>query len=235
MLSQVRTIFEDPYIIVIYKPSGLLSVPSKNPEEPSLSAYLTSINNNYILVHRLDMDTSGIMLVAKNQDVAKQLQAMFNKKEIKKKYIAILDEPQNITQHNATKKHDGSELQNAINDNNDSQTIYAQRTIPSKGTISLPLSRNPLDAPRQTVDHNYGKQAITHYAFVGPNKVELFPETGRTHQLRIHCAHPEGLGRPLKGDALYGTSAERLFLHAERIELKHPVTGEWLVFEDKEL
>lgn len=235
MLSQVRTIFEDPYIIVIYKPSGLLSVPSKNPEEPSLSAYLTSINNNYILVHRLDMDTSGIMLVAKNQEVAKQLQAMFYKKEIKKKYITILDEPQNITQQNTTRKNDESEPQNAINENNDSQTTYAQRTIPSKGTISLPLSRNPLDAPRQTVDHNYGKQAITHYAFVSPNKVELFPETGRTHQLRIHCAHPEGLGRPIKGDALYGTSAERLFLHAERIELKHPVTGEWLVFEDKEL
>ncbi len=203
-LKLVRTVYEDQHMLVVYKPSGLLSVPSKNPDEPSLSTYLTSQNPSFILVHRLDMDTSGLMLVAKTPCVAKQLQAMFYKKEIRKRYIAILDE--------------------AVS----SQT-------PSKGTISLPLSRNPLDAPRQAVDYRFGKEAITHYKLVSPIRIELYPETGRTHQLRIHCAHPDGLGRPIKGDALYGVPSDRLYLHAERIELKHPVTGEWLVFEEKEL
>lgn len=216
MLKRVRFIYEDEHLIVIYKPSGLLSVPSKNPDEPSLSSHLSSLDPSYILVHRLDMDTSGLMLVAKGPEVARSLQAMFYKKEIKKKYVAILDAP--------------------AGGSSDAASHAAPSSVhPLEGAISLPLSRNPLDAPRQAVDHRFGKAALTRYVFTAPDRVELYPETGRTHQLRIHCAHPEGLGRPIKGDALYGTPADRLYLHAERIELKHPVTGEWMIFEEKEI
>ncbi len=204
-LKQVRFIYEDEDIMVVYKPSGLLSVPNRDLKGESLSAYLLTLNPNYRLMHRLDMDTSGLMLVAKNNMASKSLQDQFLRHDIKKKYVAILDD--------AT-----------------SDTCIRE----GQGTISLPLSRNPFDSPRQVVNHRVGKTAITHYIFKGENRVELYPETGRTHQLRIHCAHPDGLGRPIKGDILYGTRADRLFLHAEEIKFSHPSTGEWLTFTEPE-
>ncbi len=82
------------------------------------------------------------------------------------------------------------------------------------------------------VNHRFGKVATTRYQFTDENRIELFPETGRTHQLRIHCAHPEGLGRPIKGDILYGTASDRLYLHAESITFQHPTTGEWMTFSE---
>ena len=204
-LKQVRFIYEDEDIMVVYKPSGLLSVPNRDLKGESLSAYLLTLNPNYRLMHRLDMDTSGLMLVAKNNMASKSLQDQFLRHDIKKKYVAILDD--------AT-----------------SDTCIRE----GQGTISLPLSRNPFDSPRQVVNHHVGKTAITHYIFKGENRVELYPETGRTHQLRIHCAHPDGLGRPIKGDILYGTRADRLYLHAEEIKFSHPSTGEWLTFTEPE-
>lgn len=207
MLQQVHTIYEDDSLMVINKPSGLLSVPSRDPLEPSLSVHLAGINPNYALVHRLDMDTSGLMLVAKNSSVAKELQAMFCRREIKKKYIAVLDE--------------SGDKDKVIKDSSSIQ-----------GDICLPLSRNPFDSPRQMVNYQYGKPALTHYIYIKPDTVELYPETGRTHQLRIHCAHPDGLCRPIKGDILYGQPSDRLYLHAMRIEFKHPITGQWLTFEE---
>ena len=204
-LKQVRFIYEDEDIMVVYKPSGLLSVPNRDLKGESLSAYLLTLNPNYRLMHRLDMDTSGLMLVAKNNMASKSLQDQFLRHDIKKKYVAILDD--------AT-----------------SDTCIRE----GQGTISLPLSRNPFDSPRQVVNHRVGKTAITHYIFKGENRVELYPETGRTHQLRIHCAHPDGLGRPIKGDILYGTRADRLYLHAEEIKFSHPSTGEWLTFTEPE-
>lgn len=204
-LRKIRFVYEDDDLMVVYKPSGLLSVPNRDQKEESLSAYLLTLNPDYRLVHRLDMDTSGLMLVAKNPSVCKLLQEQFLHHEIKKKYVAIL-EP-------ATQK-------------------TPQR--PQEGDITLPLSRNPFDSPRQTVNYTYGKPSLTHYIFRSENRIELYPETGRTHQLRIHCAHPDGLGRPIKGDILYGTRADRLYLHAERIEFTHPTTGERMVFEEKE-
>ena len=203
-LKEVRIIYEDDYLLVVFKPSGLLSMPSRDLKEESLSAYLLTLHPDYRLMHRLDMDTSGLMLVAKNRTASKALQEQFSQHDIKKKYVALLDDttsPKSI--------HEG------------------------EGTISLPLSRNPFDSPRQVVNHRVGKPAVTHYVFTGENRVELYPETGRTHQLRIHCAHPEGLGRPIKGDILYGTRADRLYLHAESISFRHPITGEWMHFEDK--
>jgi tRNA pseudouridine32 synthase/23S rRNA pseudouridine746 synthase len=209
-LKEVRFLYEDEDLLVVFKPSGLLSVPNRDLKEESLSAYLLTLNPDYRLVHRLDMDTSGLMLVAKNSFTSKALQDQFLRHEIKKKYVALLDAPL---------KHQTS-------------NIKPQTSNPQKGTISLPLSRNPFDAPRQVVNHRVGKPAITHYVFTDENRVELYPETGRTHQLRIHCAHPEGLGRPIKGDILYGTAADRLYLHAEEIKFSHPRTGEWLTFTE---
>jgi tRNA pseudouridine32 synthase/23S rRNA pseudouridine746 synthase len=158
------------------------------------------------------MDTSGLMLVAKTPDAIKSLQAQFERHDIQKKYVAILD---NQTPRMAL-------------------PITGEMSAGQRGSITLPLSRNPFDAPRQVVNHRVGKPAITHYVFTDENRVELYPETGRTHQLRIHCAHPDGLGRPIKGDILYGTRADRLYLHAEQIKFIHPRTGEWMNFTEPE-
>ena len=95
-----------------------------------------------------------------------------------------------------------------------------------RGTISLPLRPDPMNRPRQIVDMEHGKRAVTDFEVISPNIVALYPQTGRTHQLRIHCAHPDGLGRPIKGDELYGTKGERLMLHAAEIWFTHPITGE---------
>ena len=203
LLKQVRILHEDTHLMVICKPSGLLSVPSRNHGEVSLQAYLTDLNPEIRLVHRLDQDTSGLMLAAKDLDTCRALQEQFVQHEVKKKYVAILT----------------------------GQPIEGQT---QEGIISLPISRNPFDSPRQTVNHRIGKQSITHYRFIDTNRIELFPQTGRTHQLRIHCAHPEGLNRPIKGDILYGTADQRLYLHAESITFRHPVTMEWMTFCEKE-
>ena len=203
LLEQVHTLYEDDDIMVVVKPSGLLSVPSRNHGEVSLQEHLSALNPDTHLVHRLDQDTSGILLAAKNLNSFKKLQQQFYQHDVKKTYVAILDAP------------------------------LADTSKPTSGTISLPLSRNPFDSPRQVVSQRYGKTAITHYQFVDENRVELFPQTGRTHQLRIHCAHPDGLGRPIKGDILYGTASDRLYLHAESITFQHPTTGEWMTFTEK--
>ena len=110
--------------------------------------------------------------------------------------------------------------------------------VPADGTISLPLAADMADRPRQRVDHEHGKTAITDYHIErmlpdGNTLVYLYPHTGRTHQLRVHCAHAEGLGCPILGDPLYGrgTPARRMYLHAAMIELRHPVSGETMRFE----
>ncbi len=103
--------------------------------------------------------------------------------------------------------------------------------MPNEGTISLPLCADPLDRPLQRVDMVQGKPAVTHYATSDGQRVTLYPKTGRTHQLRVHCAHPDGLNRPIKGDTLYGTPSDRLYLHAEAITITHPISGERMTFK----
>ena len=198
LLSQVETIYEDDCLMVVHKPSGLLSVPSKNHGEPSLAAYLYSLNPDFRLVHRLDQDTSGLMLATKSVHVCSQLQEQFARHEVKKKYVALLSD--------------------------------GDKSIPHEGDISLPLSRNPFDSPRQVVDYRFGKPALTHFVYHGAGHIDLYPQTGRTHQLRIHCAHPDGLGHPIVGDILYGTASQRLCLHAESITFRHPIKNDWLTF-----
>ena len=195
-------IYEDEWLMVVNKPAGLLSVPGKN-DEPSAETLLHAK-----AVHRLDQDTSGLLVLAKTPDVYKTLQAYFQRRDILKRYEAVL-------------RPNGDALLNGAND----------------GMIDLPLLPNPYDRPRQMVDREHGKPAITRYKIRkkredGTLLVDFYPLTGRTHQLRVHAAHPEGLNAPIVGDRLYGLGDERIrglgdermMLHAAEIKFMHPVT-----------
>jgi len=186
----IEVVYEDDWMVVVNKPSGLLSVPGRIGTH-SVATILHQRFPNSMLAHRLDMWTSGLMVAAKSRSVHAALQQQFSDHTISKRYVALLD------------------------------------GVPSRrqGRISLPLLSDPINRPRQVVDYERGKPAVTDYELVDDNRVWLFPHTGRTHQLRMHCAHPDGLGCPIRGDELYGRPDDRLYLHAERIELNHPVTG----------
>ena len=199
---EVKTIYEDDALLVVDKPSGMLSTPGR-VEEYSVETIMRQRYPDSFIAHRLDMWTSGLLIVAKSLEVYRSLQEQFVKHQVKKRYIAVLENLEILDRLDVLEK---------------------------KGTISLPLRPDPMNRPRQIVDHEHGKRAVTDYEFQNENIVALYPQTGRTHQLRIHCAHPEGLGRPIKGDELYGTKADRLYLHAEQIWFRHPVTGEDMHF-----
>lgn len=199
---EVKTIYEDDALLVVDKPSGLLSTPGR-VEEYSVETIMRQRYPDSFIAHRLDMWTSGLLIVAKSLEVYRSLQEQFVKHQVKKRYIAVLENLEILDRLDVLEK---------------------------KGTISLPLRPDPMNRPRQIVDHEHGKRAVTDYEFQNENIVALYPQTGRTHQLRIHCAHPEGLGRPIKGDELYGTKADRLYLHAEQIWFRHPITGEDMHF-----
>ena len=265
LMKRVRIVHEGEDFLIVYKPSGLLSVPSKNHGEPSLMDYLYSLSPHYHLMHRLDQDTSGVMIVAKTDEACKWIQELFTERRIKKKYVAILEDPSSSMKEKALLKAkkaermvtatnpaapEGTSAANTTGASNGDEggAVVSEYREPHagvtelppvdglpRGTISLPLSKNPFDSPRQIVDHRFGKAAFTYYEFTSPRRIELYPQTGRTHQLRIHCAHPEGLGRPIKGDILYGVASDRLYLHAESLGFCHPITGKWMHFEVKEL
>ena len=190
----LRVIYEDETLAVVSKPPGMLSVPGKDGGlsvgELMRERYPTS--SSPLIVHRLDQDTSGLMLIAKTKEMHKKLQAAFLNHEVKKRYVAVLE---GLLPPNK-----------------------------QRGVISLPLSSNYIDRPRQVVDWQRGKPAITHYEVIdckaGHSVVALYPQTGRTHQLRVHCAHPDGLNMPILGDPLYGQKALRMYLHAEAIEIE---------------
>lgn len=198
----ITVVYEDDTLIVISKPSGLLSVPGRIGSY-SVATILSQRYPGTLLAHRLDMGTSGLMVAANTRDAYRQLQQQFSDHTIRKTYVAQLD------------------------------TSYSSPLTPrpTKGTISLPLLCDPINRPRQVVDYERGKTAVTDYEIIGNGCVRLYPHTGRTHQLRMHCAHPDGLGCPIRGDELYGRPADRLYLHAERLELTHPATGERMTFE----
>ena len=211
-VQQPEVLFEDEWLMVVNKPAGLLSVPGKN-DEPSAESLLHAK-----AVHRLDQDTSGLLVLAKTPEVYKTLQSYFQRRDILKRYEAVLSP--NI-------KSPISNLQ-------------------SEGIIDLPLLPNPYDRPRQMVDREHGKVAITRYTIRerrddGTLLVDFFPLTGRTHQLRVHAAHPEGLNAPIVGDRLYNgvndanaandaNDGSRLMLHAAEIRFVHPVTQEEMHF-----
>ena len=197
--QNLEIVYEDPWLSVINKPAGILSVPGK---EDAVSVY-SLMREQYpeadgpLTVHRLDMATSGLMLIAKTKRVHQNLQAQFKNRLVRKRYVALLE-----------------------------------GIVPKdKGTVDLPLCLNPLDRPRQMVHTEHGKPAITDYQVLERldgkrTRIAFYPRTGRTHQLRIHAAHPLGLHCPIIGDELYGEKADRLYLHAEYLEFTHPITGE---------
>ena len=211
--QELPIIYEDEWLVVVDKPSGMLSVPGR------IAAYSveTVMRQRYpdaIVCHRLDMGTSGLLIVAKSQEAYQPLQQQFIKHQVKKKYLAVLET-----------NHASSHMPHA-------SALMPHASFPAKGRISLPLRPDPMNRPRQVVDLEHGKRAVTDYEFIhsplASDIVALYPQTGRTHQLRIHCAHPDGLGRPIMGDELYGLKGERLCLHAAEIWFTHPVTGEQL-------
>lgn len=203
--KQIEIIYEDDDLLVINKPEELLSVPGKSISD---SVY-TRLKKLYpdatgpLIVHRLDMSTSGIMLIPLNKTAYEFIQKQFIKRQIKKRYVALLE----------------GEVQE------------------QKGKIELPLCLDINDRPRQQVSFSDGKSAVTNYEVIeiknGKTKIYFYPHTGRTHQLRVHSAHPKGLNAPIVGDDLYGTKRNRLHLHAEQIIFNHPTTKKLMTFQEK--
>lgn len=201
--TEIKILFEDEHMVVINKPAELLSVPGVNIKD---SVY-QRMKDKYpkatgpLTVHRLDMQTSGILLIAKTLEIHKILQKQFMDRTIKKRYIALLE---------GVVKED-------------------------KGTIDLPLRPDLEDRPRQLVCYEDGKSAVTHYKVISRKNnqtlIHFFPITGRTHQLRVHSAHHDGLNIPMVGDDLYGKLANRLHLHAEWIQFVHPTTNKVMKIE----
>lgn len=199
---KLKIIYEDETIIVVNKPPELLSVPGKK----IVDSVYTRIKKLYpsvtgpLIVHRLDMSTSGILLLSKTKESNKILQSQFIKRTIKKRYVALLD----------------------------------GNLMKSKGKIQLPLRLDIDDRPRQLVDFKNGKNAETHWEIIEKKdsitRVHFYPITGRTHQLRVHAAHKDGLNAPIIGDDLYGKKNTRLLLHAEFIEFYHPTSKELINF-----
>ncbi len=233
-LFYVQTLYVDDQIAVVVKPEGLLSVPG-NTGEISLYDIMRQRfpkATGPMMVHRLDQATSGVMVVAKTEFAYKQLQRQFENREVKKRYVAMVQKPKPPRPSPCPPFREG-----AITSEADKNSLPKQGGPGwvSQGLISLPLAPDYLDRPRQVVDYEEGKPAVTEYEFIGQEgpyyRVLLTPHTGRTHQLRVHCAHRDGLGMPIVGDDLYGFHSDRLYLHAEYLSFTHPLTGEKMEFE----
>ena len=266
--AEPRVLYADEYIMVVDKPAGMLSVPGKaesvrsefsdsanisveeyfaNLQLPTNSQFTTeqftigeadnsklkTQNSKFLkAAHRLDMDTSGLLVLARTEQAYVELQRQFASRETVKRYEAVLS---GVPTQNSKLKTQNSSTQ-------PSGCLEA---------ISLPLIADINDRPRQRVDMEHGKPALTLYNIVEVRAVDantavayttkkvdkrrtlvhLYPKTGRTHQLRVHCAHPLGLACPILGDPLYGTErADRMYLHAAELTFRHPVTDETMHF-----
>ena len=261
--EELEIVFEDEWLLVVNKPAGMLSVPGKAEDRDSVYHRLKKKYpeaTGPMIVHRLDMATSGLLLVAKTKEVHQDLQAQFANRSIKKRYVAVLDGAI-IKTEKETKPIAEKAILIAKETVLTKKTAKAERTG-NTGRIELPLCLNPLDRPRQMVSSEHGKKAITEYQIISESeritsesentfnesnridesersinesrkytRIIFYPLTGRTHQLRVHAAHPEGLGCPILGDELYGKKADRLYLHAEYIEFRHPIYGDILCIQ----
>ena len=261
--EELEIVFEDEWLLVVNKPVGMLSVPGKAEDRDSVYHRLKKKYpeaTGPMIVHRLDMATSGLLLVAKTKEVHQDLQAQFANRSIKKRYVAVLDGTI-IKTEKETKPIAEKAILIAKETVSTKKTAKAERTGRT-GRIELPLCLNPLDRPRQMVSRKHGKEAITEYQIISESekntsesentfnesnrideserninesrkytRIVFYPLTGRTHQLRVHAAHPEGLGCPILGDELYGKKADRLYLHAEYIEFRHPIYGDILCIQ----
>lgn len=188
---------EDHEILAVNKPAGLLSVPGKGPElADCLISRLEAVYPQVLLVHRLDRDTSGVMIFALTPHAQRHLGLQFEKRQTQKRYVARV----------------------------------AGRLEPKTGTVDLPLIVDWPNRPLQKVDHDTGKPAVTDWRVLKANddesKVQLFPQTGRSHQLRVHML---ALGHPILGDPLYAPDTAdrypRMMLHAEELRIRHPDGG----------
>ncbi|NML21383.1 RluA family pseudouridine synthase [Pseudoflavitalea sp. G-6-1-2] len=200
--SQLEIVYEDDSFVVVNKPEGLRSVPGVDIDDSVYSRLKHSLGETEpLMIHRLDMDTSGLLVVAKTPQAHKHIQRQFLQRNISKRYRALL-----------------------------SKAIDA-----SEGEIDLPLAPDLYNRPRQLVCFETGKKSITRWKlverFADTTKVDFWPLTGRTHQLRMHAAHQQGLNAPIVGDDLYGTAAKRMCLHAAYLEFTHPKTKEKISFE----
>ena len=201
--TELEIMYEDEWLSVVNKPAGMLSVPGKS----DIDSVYGRVRRMYpeatgpMIVHRLDMATSGLILIAKTKEVHQNLQAQFKNRTVCKRYVAWLD------------------------------GIVEKK----EGHIELPLRPDPEDRPRQVFDAVHGKPAVTDYTVLhydsGRTFISFIPKTGRTHQLRVHSAHPLGLNAPIVGDELYGKRADRLYLHAEYLGFIHPVSGVYMEIE----
>ena len=201
--TELEIMYEDEWLSVVNKPAGMLSVPGKS----DIDSVYGRVRRMYpeatgpMVVHRLDMATSGLILIAKTKEVHQNLQAQFKNRTVCKRYVAWLD------------------------------GIVEKK----EGHIELPLRPDPEDRPRQVFDAVHGKPAVTDYTVLhydsGRTFISFIPKTGRTHQLRVHSAHPLGLNAPIVGDELYGRKADRLYLHAEYLGFIHPVSGVYMEIE----
>ena len=266
--AEPRVLYADEYIMVVDKPAGMLSVPGKaesvrsefsdsanisveeyfanlqlptNSQLPTEQFTIGEADNSKLKIqnskflkaaHRLDMDTSGLLVLARTEQAYVELQRQFASRETVKRYEAVLS---GVPTQNSKLKTQNSSAQ-------PSGCLEA---------ISLPLIADINDRPRQRVDMEHGKPALTLYNIVEVRAVDantavayttkkvdkrrtlvhLYPKTGRTHQLRVHCAHPLGLACPILGDPLYGIErADRMYLHAAELTFRHPVTGETMHF-----
>ena len=255
-----RVLYADEYILVVDKPAGMLSVPGKADDSASVSVEEYFANNSKLKIqnskflkaaHRLDMDTSGLLVLARTEQAYVELQRQFASRETVKRYEAVLcGVPKHTTPHSTFH----NDVPEPITQNSKLK-IQNSFTQPDSclEAISLPLIADINDRPRQRVDMEHGKPALTLYNIVevraadadantavayttkkadkGLTLVHLYPKTGRTHQLRVHCAHPQGLACPILGDPLYGTErADRMYLHAAELTFRHPITGEPMHF-----
>ncbi len=204
-------IYENEWFCIVNKPGGMLSVPGKN-KSISVQQWLEERyggSRPVKVAHRLDQDTSGLLVATFGHEAFKVMQSLFARRQIKKTYFADLEGD------------------------------FQSQGIPSKGRIELPLSPDWLDRPRQRIDFDSGKEAVTDYEFTGISEVcshvVFHPLTGRTHQLRVHAASEMGLGMPIAGDRLYGKNSGvgfgRLHLHAGEIEFTFPIDGRHYCFE----
>ena len=215
--ASLHIIYEDEQMAVVSKPSGMLSVPGKSCRlsvESIVREHYGIAADVPVIVHRLDMDTSGLLLIARTREAHKALQQQFLDHTVSKSYLALLE---GVPHEGLTGEH---------------VVWHSSHT----GTITLPLRPDLDDRPRQLVDFVHGKPAVTRFHLLkvidGHQLIALTPVTGRTHQLRMHCAHHLGLNCPILGDPLYGNAiepsaniAQRLYLHAEQITFRHPSSG----------
>ena len=201
--KDLTIVYQDDDLLVVNKPAEFLSVPGINIDDSVYMRIKTQFPHasGPLIVHRLDMSTSGLLMIALNKRVHKALQKQFIERSVEKRYIALV----------------------------------AGNIAAESGTIELPLVLDFDDKPRQMVCYKTGKPSLTTWQVLerknNTTRLQLYPKTGRTHQLRVHCAHHLGLNTPIVGDTHHGEKSDRLHLHAEYLAFTHPISHERLEFE----